>query len=68
MLSLARLLAFYICILTAFATPAFAAEAIKIGALLSVTGPASFLGAPEARTLEMLAQDINARGGINGHP
>jgi branched-chain amino acid transport system substrate-binding protein len=40
---------------------------IKIGALLSVTGPASFLGAPEARTLEMLVGDLNAKGGVNGH-
>ena len=44
-----------------------AAEPIKIGAILSVTGPASFLGAPEAKTLEMLVAKINATGGINGH-
>jgi branched-chain amino acid transport system substrate-binding protein len=44
----------------------YAAETIKIGAILSVTGPASNLGAPEARTLEMLVQDINAKGGIAG--
>ena len=50
----------------AAALPAAAAEPIKIGALLSVTGPASFLGAPEARTLEMLAADLNAKGGIAG--
>jgi len=43
-----------------------AAQDIKVGALLAVTGPASFLGAPEARTLEMLAADLNARGGIAG--
>jgi branched-chain amino acid transport system substrate-binding protein len=43
-----------------------AADTIKIGALLSVTGPASNLGAPEARTLEMLVHDINAKGGIAG--
>ncbi len=48
------------------AAPAAAEEPIKIGALLSVTGPASFLGAPEARTLEMLAADLNARGGVGG--
>jgi len=47
--------------------PAAAAEDVKIGALLSVTGPAAFLGAPEARTLEMLAEQVNARGGIAGH-
>jgi branched-chain amino acid transport system substrate-binding protein len=39
---------------------------VKIGAILAVTGPASFLGAPEARTLEMLAADLNAKGGIDG--
>ena len=44
-----------------------AAEPIKIGAILSVTGPASFLGGPEARTLEMLVQDMNGKGGILGH-
>jgi branched-chain amino acid transport system substrate-binding protein len=49
------------------ATPAGAAEELKIGALLSVTGPAAFLGAPEARTLEMLTEQVNARGGIAGH-
>lgn len=39
---------------------------IKIGAILAVTGPASFLGAPEAKTAEMLVEKINAAGGING--
>jgi branched-chain amino acid transport system substrate-binding protein len=49
------------------AFPAAAAEApIKVGALLAVTGPASFLGAPEARTLEMLVDDLNAKGGLAG--
>jgi branched-chain amino acid transport system substrate-binding protein len=47
-------------------SPAFAADTIKIGALLAVTGPASFLGAPEARTLEMLVNDINKKGGVRG--
>src|SRR5512143_1821816 len=46
----------------------FAAEPpIKIGAILSVTGPASFLGAPEARTLAMLVEETNRKGGILGH-
>jgi branched-chain amino acid transport system substrate-binding protein len=49
------------------ALPAGAAEELKIGALLSVTGPAAFLGAPEARTLEMLTEQANARGGVAGH-
>ena len=46
--------------------PAAWAENIKVGAILAVTGPASFLGGPEARTLEMLVADINAKGGMNG--
>jgi branched-chain amino acid transport system substrate-binding protein len=39
---------------------------IKIGAVLSVTGPASFLGDPEKKTLEMYVADLNAKGGVNG--
>jgi branched-chain amino acid transport system substrate-binding protein len=54
--------------LAAFAaTPAHAGEPpLKVGALLSVTGPAAFLGAPEARTLEMLVAELNAKGGVAG--
>jgi len=39
---------------------------VKIGAILAVTGPASNLGAPEAKTLEMLVQETNAAGGLLG--
>jgi branched-chain amino acid transport system substrate-binding protein len=45
-------------------TSAFAE--IKLGALFAVTGPASFLGLPEQQTLEMLVEEVNAKGGING--
>jgi branched-chain amino acid transport system substrate-binding protein len=55
-------------LLASLAGPAGAAEELKIGALLAVTGPAAFLGAPEARTLEMLVEQANARGGVAGHP
>lgn len=48
------------------AGPAFAE--IKIGASVSETGPASFLGDPEARTLKLLVEEINAAGGVNGEP
>jgi len=44
------------------------AEPIKIGSFLTVTGPASFLGDPELKTLQMYVEAINAKGGINGHP
>jgi branched-chain amino acid transport system substrate-binding protein len=46
--------------------PARAAEPIKVGALVAVTGPAAFLGAPEARTLEMMVEELNAKGGVGG--
>jgi branched-chain amino acid transport system substrate-binding protein len=39
---------------------------LVVGALLAVTGPASFLGAPEARSLELLVTELNAKGGIAG--
>ncbi|HDZ87246.1 MAG TPA: ABC transporter substrate-binding protein, partial [Nitrospirae bacterium] len=53
-------------ILTMAVSPVFAADTIKIGAILAVTGPASFLGSPEAKTLRMLTDEVNAGGGING--
>jgi len=49
-----------------FANGQVEAESIKIGAILAVTGGASYLGAPEAKTLEMLAEQINAGGGVKG--
>jgi len=45
---------------------ASAAEAIKIGAILAVTGPAAYLGAPEEKTVRMLVEEINKSGGILG--
>jgi branched-chain amino acid transport system substrate-binding protein len=48
------------------AAPNQASAQIKIGAVLSVTGPASFLGDPEKKTLEMYVEAINAKGGVNG--
>ena len=47
---------------------AFAAEPIKIGSVLSVTGPAAFLGDPELKTLQMYVEDINKKGGVLGRP
>ena len=40
----------------------------KVGALLSVTGPAAWLGTPERNTVRMIEEEINEAGGINGHP
>ncbi|NFV79625.1 ABC transporter substrate-binding protein [Magnetospirillum aberrantis] len=43
-----------------------AAETVKIGSFLSVTGPASFLGEPEKKTLERYVERLNTDGGIGG--
>ena len=43
-----------------------ASAQVKVGAVLSITGPASFLGEPEKKTLEIYVDDINAKGGVNG--
>jgi len=48
----------------AFATPAV--SEIKLGGTLAQTGPASFLGDPEAKTLRLLVDERNANGGVNG--
>jgi branched-chain amino acid transport system substrate-binding protein len=45
---------------------AFAADPIKIGSVLSVTGPAAFLGDPELKTMQMYVEDINKKGGVLG--
>lgn len=43
-----------------------AAEPIRIGSFLAVTGPASFLGDPELKTLKMYVEKINKDGGVLG--
>lgn len=42
------------------------AQNIKIGSVLSVSGPAAFLGDPELKTLQMYVEKINAEGGVLG--
>jgi branched-chain amino acid transport system substrate-binding protein len=49
-----------------FHAVAEAAEPIRIGAIFSVTGPASFLGEPERNTAKMLEEDLNKAGGLLG--
>ncbi len=45
---------------------AFAADPIKIGSVLSVTGPGAFLGDPELKTLQLYIEKINKEGGVLG--
>ncbi len=45
---------------------ALAADTIKIGSVLSVTGPAAFLGDPELKTLQLYVEELNKKGGVLG--
>ncbi len=42
------------------------AGTIRIGAIVSATGPASFLGDPELKTLQHYVKKINDAGGVDG--
>jgi branched-chain amino acid transport system substrate-binding protein len=42
-------------------------ETYKIGAVLSLSGPAAPLGQPEQRSLKMLEEQLNAGAGVDGH-
>jgi branched-chain amino acid transport system substrate-binding protein len=48
------------------AASAAAADPIRIGSVLSVSGPAAFLGDPELKTLQLYVEKINAEGGVLG--
>jgi branched-chain amino acid transport system substrate-binding protein len=48
--------------------PSAKSQTYLVGAIFSITGPASYLGEPERNSLEMVAEALNAKGGINGHP
>jgi branched-chain amino acid transport system substrate-binding protein len=52
-----------------FVAPSLAQkEPYTVGAVLSVTGGASFLGEPQRNTVKMIEEWVNAAGGIQGHP
>lgn len=40
----------------------------KLGGIFSATGNASFVGSPAKKATELMVEDINAKGGINGRP
>ena len=63
-MALRTLLASAVFALCSFTTAA--QEPIRIGAFLSVTGPAAFLGDPEQKTLELYVEKLNAAGGLLG--
>ncbi len=41
-------------------------DPIKVGCVFAITGNAAFLGEPEANTARMVADMVNAQGGIDG--
>jgi branched-chain amino acid transport system substrate-binding protein len=43
-------------------------EPYVVGGIFSISGPASYLGEPERNSMQMVAEAVNAKGGINGHP
>ena len=57
---------FGVLLLLVFAGSAFAADVIKIGHTVSLTGGASMWGQSEARALDMLVKKINDAGGVLG--
>lgn len=50
-----------------FPSMGWAKEPYKIGGLFAITGSSSFLGDPEKKSMEMVVDEINAKGGIDGH-
>jgi branched-chain amino acid transport system substrate-binding protein len=48
------------------ASTGFAAETVKVGVLLPLTGAQAKFGEIEKRSFAMAAEEINAKGGVNG--
>lgn len=54
--------------LTGMAGAAIAADPIRIGAILSTTGPGAGAGIPQRNGLQLAVKLANEKGGINGRP
>lgn len=48
------------------ATSQSLAETVKVGGILSISGPAAAFGVPERDIIDILAKNLNDKGGING--
>ncbi len=48
--------------------PGGQSEPYVVGGIFSITGPASYLGEPERNSMELVAEEVNAKGGVKGHP
>ena len=54
------------CGVLAFSNLTLAADPIRIGSIVSATGPAAYLGDPELKTLQLYIERLNAEGGVLG--
>lgn len=48
--------------------PAQAAEPIRIGTIMSITGAFGFIGTPQKEAWNAMIEDVNAKGGVLGRP
>jgi branched-chain amino acid transport system substrate-binding protein len=55
-------------IMTILLGPAFAEESYLVGCSMAVTGPGAEIYGPIKDALDIYFKEVNARGGINGHP
>lgn len=58
--------ALFLTLFALLASDVMAESVYKVGGIFSSTGRASFLGDPEQKTMEMMVENINAAGGIDG--
>lgn len=64
----AVLMALVFAVVMVVGAPAAEKKPLKLGAIFSVTGKASWLGDPEKKTVQMIVEDVNKAGGVNGFP
>ena len=55
-------------VLALFFGPVFAEDAYLIGNTMAITGPGSGTYGPMKDALDIYFKEVNAKGGINGHP
>jgi branched-chain amino acid transport system substrate-binding protein len=66
-------LCLYVClvfswVIAGFFQGAAAAESIKIGVVLSISGWGGFIGTPEKEAMVVVVEEVNKKGGVMGRP
>jgi branched-chain amino acid transport system substrate-binding protein len=59
---------FAVVVLLVWPSMSFGKDAYKIGGMWAITGPAAALGDEEYKAALLWEEQVNSRGGINGHP